>query len=195
MEKTIWDRNVKNLETLLGDLGEDPRRDGLIKTPGRLLESLSFLTSGYKEDVNSLLNEAVYEEPLEDMVIIRDIEVYSLCEHHVLPFFGRCHVGYVPKGRIIGLSKIPRLVDVFSRRLQVQERLTHQIAHALSDHLRPHGVGVVVEAYHMCMMMRGVEKQNSYTMSSSMLGSFRNMETRNEFLSLVTSTKASLSRI
>lgn len=178
-----------NFASLLRDLGEDPKREGLIKTPKRWLESMVHLTSGYKIDAKKIIKEAVFNENIEDMVIVRDIEVYSVCEHHVLPFFGTCHVAYIPKGKIVGLSKIPRLVDVFSRRLQVQERLTSDIATAIEEALDPQGVGVIVEAYHMCMMMRGVEKQRSYTMTSSMRGAFRKLETRNEFLSLINTPK------
>jgi GTP cyclohydrolase I len=185
MDKVQYEKHVGNLKGLLTDLGEDANREGLAKTPARHLDSLMFLTSGYKEDPNKILNEAVFHEKYNDMVIVRDIEVYSVCEHHVLPFFGRCHVGYIPNGKIVGLSKIPRIVDIFSRRLQVQERLTHQVAEAMQEALNPQGVGVIVEAFHMCMMMRGVEKQKSYTMTSSMLGCFQKMETRNEFLSLI----------
>jgi len=154
------------------------------------LRSLEFLTSGYRADVHRLMNNAVFHEKYNDMVIVRDIELYSLCEHHVLPFFGRCHVGYIPNGKVIGLSKIPRIVDAFARRLQVQERLTNEISEALQSHLAPHGVGVVIEAYHFCMMMRGVEKQNSYTMTSSMLGAFQDMSTRHEFLTLLQSHRS-----
>ncbi len=171
------------------DMDEDPSRDGLVKTPNRIYESLSFLTSGYRENIAEVMNDAVFEESYQDMVIIRDVEMYSLCEHHMLPFYGRCHIGYIPNGKVVGLSKIPRVVDVFSRRLQVQERLTNQISQAIFEYLNPLGVGVVTEAYHLCMMMRGVQKQNSFTMTSSMLGSFRNLETRNEFLSLIRTHK------
>lgn len=189
MENTSREKHYRNLKSLLTDLGEDPERDGLIKTPFRVLESMEYLTSGYKEDVNQVLNSALFEVDYQDMVIVRDIEVYSLCEHHMLPFYGRCHVGYIPRKKVIGLSKLPRVVDIFARRLQVQERLTHQISNAIQEHLNPLGVGVVVEAYHLCMMMRGVAKQNSFTMTSSMLGEFQNQETRNEFLSLIRSQK------
>jgi GTP cyclohydrolase IA len=187
MDRNTYQKHVTNLKTLLTDLGEDPAREGLLKTPTRHLDSLDFLMSGYSEDPKAVLQEAVFSEKFQDLVIVRDIEVYSLCEHHMLPFFGRCHVGYIPNGHVVGLSKIPRVVDIYSRRLQVQERLTHQIAEALMTALNPHGVGVIVEAYHLCMMMRGVEKQNSCTMTSCMLGSFQKIETRSEFLSLIRS--------
>lgn len=187
MDKHAVETHQANFKALLRDLGEDPHREGLAKTPFRHIESLKFLTSGYAEDPHAVLREAVFTEKYDNMVILKDIEVYSMCEHHVLPFFGRCHVGYIPNGKVVGLSKIPRVVDIFSRRLQVQERLTHQIAEAIQDALNPQGVGVVVEAYHMCMMMRGVEKQNSCTLTSCMLGSFQRLETRNEFLTLVRS--------
>jgi GTP cyclohydrolase IA len=178
-------KHMENYKLLLKDLGENPGREGILKTPKRYLESMKFLTSGYKTDIAEVIKGSIFEEPYQDMVIVRNIEIYSLCEHHMLPFYGRAHVGYIPNGRLIGLSKIPRIVDVFSRRLQVQERLTHQISSALFKHLRPLGVGVVIEAYHLCMMMRGVEKQQSFTMTSSMVGAFRRPETRNEFLSLI----------
>jgi GTP cyclohydrolase I len=180
---------TKGIRSLLKVLGEDPDREGLQKTPERFLRSLEFLTSGYKADIKQIMNNAVFHESYKDMVIVRDIELYSLCEHHVLPFFGRCHVGYIPNGKVIGLSKIPRIVDAFARRLQVQERLTGEISEALQQHLAPLGVGVVIEAYHFCMMMRGVEKQNSYTMTSSMLGAFQELPTRNEFLTLLQSQR------
>ena len=181
------DTHKDNFRNLFKYLGEDPDREGLVKTPERMLKSLEFLTSGYDSNIEKIMNEAMFTEAYQDMVVVRDIEIYSLCEHHMLPFYGRCHVGYIPNGKVIGLSKIPRIVDVFSRRLQVQERLTHEVSHALREHLQPQGVGVVVEAYHLCMMMRGVGKQNSFTMTSSMLGSFQKLETRNEFLSLIRS--------
>lgn len=173
-------------ERILEEVGEDPTREGLLKTPHRAAESMKFLTRGYHQDIHTILNGAIFEEPYDDMVIVKEIEFYSLCEHHLLPFFGRCHVGYLPNGRIIGVSKIARVVEMFSRRLQVQERLTHQIAHALQDALNPKGVGVVMEAQHLCMMVRGVEKQNSRMMTSSVLGLFRSdTRTREEFLNLV----------
>jgi GTP cyclohydrolase I len=166
-------------------LGEDPKRDGLLRTPTRVATALSWLTRGYHEDVNQVVNNAIFEEEHESMVLVRDIELYSLCEHHMLPFFGKAHVAYIPNKRILGLSKIPRLVDVFARRLQVQERLTDQVADALMDVLEPQGVGVVIEAQHLCMMMRGVQKQNSSTVTSAVRGAFRdNQSTREEFLRL-----------
>jgi GTP cyclohydrolase I len=165
-------------------LGEDPEREGLMRTPSRVESSLRWLTRGYGESVDELVRGAVFEENHESMVLVRDVEIYSMCEHHMLPFFGKAHVAYLPKGKIIGLSKIPRIVDVFARRLQVQERLTDQVADALMRVLEPHGVGVVIEAYHLCMMMRGVEKQNSRTVTSALRGSFLDGTTRDEFLRL-----------
>ena len=174
----------------LARIGEDPTREGLRDTPRRVAKSLRWLTRGYEMDVEEALGEAMFEEKHDSMVIVKDIEVYSLCEHHLLPFVGRAHVAYTPDGRIVGLSKIPRLVELFARRLQVQERLTNQIATALEEALAPLGVAVVVEAQHLCMMMRGVEKQNSRAITSCMLGTFKeNARTRAEFLSLVRSTK------
>ncbi|HEU4760808.1 MAG TPA: GTP cyclohydrolase I FolE [Gemmatimonadales bacterium] len=166
-------------------LGEDPTRDGLVRTPHRVAESLRWLTRGYEMDVAEVVNGAVFAEAHENMVLVRDVEVYSLCEHHMLPFYGRAHIAYVPNGRIIGLSKLPRIVEIFARRLQVQERLTEQIADAIDEVLAPAGVGVVLECEHLCMMMRGVEKQNSKTISSALRGCFRNdSRTRDEFLRL-----------
>lgn len=174
------------IEALLRHLGEDPTRPGLARTPERVARSLEFLTSGYDEDVQAVLNGAVFEEQYSEMVLVRDIELYSLCEHHLLPFVGRAHIAYVPDGRVVGLSKLPRLVDVFARRLQVQERLTTEIAEALDELLDPLGVGVVVEASHLCMMMRGVQRQNSRTVTSSMRGVFlSDPRTRSEFLDLI----------
>jgi len=171
---------------LLDGLGEDPSREGLVRTPARVAEGLRFLTGGYAVDLKRVLNGAVFEDACDEMVVVRDIEMYSLCEHHMLPFFGKCHIGYIPRGRIVGLSKLPRIVDAYARRLQVQERLTTQIAAAIQDTVRPKGVGVVVEASHLCMMMRGVEKQNSRAVTSCMLGSFKtDNRTRAEFLSFV----------
>ena len=166
-------------------LGEDPSREGLVNTPMRVEKSLEFLTKGYDEDPNRILRGALFEVDYDEMVIVKDIEMFSLCEHHMLPFFGKVHVAYIPKGKVIGLSKIPRLVEVFARRLQVQERLTRQIADAIQDAIEPQGVGVVIEARHLCMMMRGIEKQHSSTVTSAMVGCFREKETRAEFLSLV----------
>jgi len=175
---------------LLVHLGEDPDREGLRKTPERVAESYGFLTAGYGQSPEKILNGAIFHETCDEMVIVKDIEVYSLCEHHLLPFVGRAHVAYIPDGKIVGLSKIPRLVDVFSRRLQVQERLTTQVARALEEALRPIGVAVVIEADHLCMMMRGVAKQNSRTVTSCMLGAFKKSDrTRAEFLNLVHSMR------
>ncbi len=172
---------------LITRLGEDPNREGLVKTPERTEQAMSFLTKGYQEDADKILRGALFEVDYDEMVIVRDIEVFSLCEHHMLPFFGKVHVAYIPKGKVIGLSKIPRLVEVFARRLQVQERLTRQIADAIQDAIDPQGVGVVIEARHLCMMMRGVEKQHSSTVTSAMVGVFHQQNTRAEFLSLVQS--------
>jgi GTP cyclohydrolase I len=167
-------------------LGEDPDRDGLKNTPLRVAKSLEFLTKGYSQTPKSVLNNALFDVKSDEMVIVKDIDFYSLCEHHMLPFFGKCHIAYLPGKKVIGLSKLPRLVDVYARRLQVQERMTHEIAKAVSDMVSPLGVGVVIEAQHLCMMMRGVEKQNSYAITSAMLGSFReDGRTRSEFLNLV----------
>ena len=176
---------AEHVREMILALGEDPHRPGLIKTPERVDSALRWLTQGYTMSVADVVGDAVFEEAHESMIMVRDIEVYSLCEHHMLPFFGRAHVAYVPNGRIIGLSKLPRIVDVFARRLQVQERLTDQIADALMGVLNPRGVGVVIEAAHLCMMMRGVEKQNSKAVTSSVRGIFRDdSKTREEFLSL-----------
>jgi GTP cyclohydrolase IA len=167
-------------------IGEDPVRDGLRRTPERFEKALRFLTSGYHQDPEKLLNGAMFDVCYDQMVLVKDIEIYSLCEHHMLPFFGKCHVAYIPDKKVVGLSKIPRLVNMFARRLQIQERLTNQIASAIQQNISPLGVGVVVEARHLCMVMRGVEKQNSQTVTSAMLGSFReNLQTREEFLSLI----------
>jgi GTP cyclohydrolase I len=172
-------------------LGEDPDREGLARTPERVAKSLAWLTSGADMDARDVIGDALFDEAHANMVMVRDIELYSLCEHHMLPFFGRAHIAYIPNGRIVGLSKLPRIVEVFARRLQVQERLTEQIAEAIDDVLRPRGVGVVVEAVHLCMMMRGVEKQNSRTITSALRGQFRDCPmTRNEFLGLAHRTVA-----
>ena len=166
-------------------IGEDPGREGLLRTPARVARSLTWLTQGYEMDVRDVVGDALFEDPHDNMIMVRDIELYSMCEHHLIPFYGRAHVAYIPDGRIVGLSKLPRVVDVFARRLQVQERLTEQIAQALTDILEPKGVGVVVEAYHLCMMMRGVQKQNSRTITSALRGVFRDdAKTRDEFLRL-----------
>jgi len=167
-------------------LGEDPQREGLLRTPERMAQALEFLTKGYQEDPQEILRGALFTEEYDEMVIVKDVEMFSLCEHHLLPFFGKVHVAYIPNGKVIGLSKIPRLIDVFARRLQVQERLTLQIAECIQQAIAPEGVGVVIKARHLCMMMRGVEKQHSAAVTSSMLGAFRNEEnTRQEFLSLI----------
>jgi GTP cyclohydrolase I len=174
------------IRSLLTEIGEDPARPGLVQTPARVARSLRFLLSGYTLNLKDLVNGAIFEEPYSEMVVVRDIEVYSLCEHHLLPFFGKAHVAYLPNGRILGLSKIPRIVDMFARRLQVQERLTTQIGDALQDVLEPDGVGVIIEATHLCMAMRGVAKQNSVTVTSAMLGVFHtDARTRHEFLELI----------
>jgi GTP cyclohydrolase I len=171
---------------LLVRLGEDPQREGLLRTPDRMAKALQYLTKGYHEDPKDVLNDALFTEDYDEMVIVKDIEMFSMCEHHVLPFYGKVHVAYVPNGKVIGLSKLPRLIDVFARRLQVQERLTTQIAETIMETIQPQGVGVVIEARHLCMMMRGVEKQHSAAVTSSMLGLFRDcQETRSEFLSLI----------
>ena len=171
---------------LIGRFGEDVSRDGLLRTPERVQRSMEFLTKGYEQDPGKILLGAMFDVDYDEMVIVKDVEVFSLCEHHMLPFFGKVHVAYIPNGKVIGLSKIPRLVDVFARRLQVQERLTRQIADAIQEAIEPQGVGVVIEARHLCMMMRGVEKQHSSTVTSAMVGAFRTeQQTRHEFLSLV----------
>ena len=176
-------------QTLI-ELGEDPEREGLIKTPERVARSLKFLTRGYQQDIDEVIHGAIFTQACDDMVIVKDIEFYSLCEHHMLPFFGKCHIGYIPKGRVFGVSKLARLVDVFARRLQIQERMTQQIAQQIFEIIEPEGVGVVVEAQHLCMRMRGVEKQNSQMVTSSMLGSFRKeTATRMEFLSLINANR------
>ena len=185
--KEIPEEELSDLfRRVLEGLGEDVNRDGLQKTPSRVARSMKYLTSGYHVDVSKLLNGALFDVCYDQMVIVKDIEIYSLCEHHLLPFYGKCHVAYVPNKKVIGLSKIPRLVDVFARRLQVQERLTRQIGEAITDAISPQGVAVILEAQHLCMMMRGVEKQHSSTVTSAMLGVFKTqLQTRNEFLSLV----------
>jgi GTP cyclohydrolase I len=185
-DKLLRDASLAELvERTLELVGEDPRRNGLLRTPERVDKSLRWLTRGYTLSVQDAIGKAVFEEKHESMVLVKDIEMYSLCEHHILPFFGKVHVAYIPDKRIVGLSKLPRIVDIFARRLQVQERMTEQIAQAISEALKPQGVGVIVEAYHLCMMMRGVEKQNSKTITSAMRGVFLDdMRTRDEFLRL-----------
>ena len=183
------DKEKKRLEEitkeLLGLIGEDSTRQGLIKTPKRVAESWKFLSQGYHQNLNEIINEAIFDESAKDMIIVKDIEFYSLCEHHLIPFYGKAHVGYIPNGKIIGLSKIPRIIDFYARRLQVQERLTNQIATCIQDLLNPKGVAVVMEGRHFCMLMRGVQKQNSIASTSSMLGAFKDKSTtRNEFLKL-----------
>ncbi|TAK87409.1 MAG: GTP cyclohydrolase I FolE [Betaproteobacteria bacterium] len=182
--------NVPKIESLvrqlLVELGEDPKREGLLKTPLRVAQALSFLTHGYRTDPQEVINQALFTQVTSSMVIVKDIELYSLCEHHMLPFFGRCHIGYIPNGKVFGVSKLARLVDVYARRLQLQERLTEQISQAVMDSIDARGVGVMIEARHLCMMMRGVEKQNSVMLTSSVLGAFREqLATREEFLALL----------
>jgi len=174
------------ISDLLRQLGEDPEREGLEKTPARVEESLRFLTSGYHQDVKEVLNGAFYSEPYDDMILVKDIDLFSLCEHHMLPFFGKCHVAYLPDKKVVGISKIARLVEMFSRRLQIQERMTFQIAQAIEDHLQPCGVAVVIEARHLCMIMRGVQKQDSLAVTRAMLGKFKeDPHMRLEFMSLI----------
>jgi len=177
---------IDHIRKIIEEIGEDPSRNGLLKTPERVDRALRYLTSGYSMDPHEILNKALFDVAYDEMVIVKDIEIFSLCEHHLLPFFGKCHVAYLPDGRVVGLSKIPRLVDMFARRLQVQERLTMQIAETINDSVKPKGVAVVIEAQHLCMIMRGVEKQHSVAVTSSMLGIFKdNQNTRNEFLNLI----------
>ena len=177
----------ENIAALMAGRGEDPQREGLRKTPARFLKSFQELTSGYEKDPGELLSQALFQESYKDMVLVKDIEFYSLCEHHLLPFYGVCHIAYIPQGRVLGLSKLPRLVDIFARRLQLQERMTRQICGALMEHLQPLGAAVFVEAQHLCLMMRGVQKQNSVTTTSGFRGQFEKIETRNEFLKLISS--------
>ncbi len=186
-EKMIDDLSMEDMIFgILKKIGEDPQREGLLRTPTRVSKAWDFLTKGYKDDLNKILNEAVFEEKYNQMVVVKDIDFFSLCEHHLLPFYGKCHVAYIPNGKIVGLSKIPRIVDIFARRLQVQERMTQEIAETLNNVLQPIGVAVVCEARHMCMMMRGVEKQNSVATTSSVMGEFHNdPETRQEFFDLI----------
>lgn len=174
-------------KNILEEIGEDPSREGLVKTPERASKAIQFLTQGYEQDPEKVLQSAIFHESYDEMVLVKNIELYSLCEHHILPFFGKAHIAYIPNGKIVGISKLPRIVDVFARRLQVQERLTQQILNCLQDALDAQGAAVVIEARHMCMMMRGVEKQNSVTTTSAFTGVFENVETRNEFLKLISS--------
>jgi GTP cyclohydrolase I len=183
----ITEQIKTNYEDIVHLLGEDKEREGLLKTPERAAKAMKFLTEGYEKDPKQILQSAMFEEDYNEMVIVKDIELYSLCEHHLLPFFGKAHIAYIPNGRIVGLSKLPRVVDVFSRRLQVQERLTEQILDCINNTLEPVGVAVVIEASHMCMMMRGVQKQNSTTTTSGFRGAFKETDTRNEFLNLIQS--------
>lgn len=192
--KTFEEYNIKitdevrdRYKHIIEELGEDTHREGLVKTPERAAKAMQFLTQGYYQDASAILKSAMFKEDYNDMVLIKDIELYSLCEHHMLPFFGKAHIAYIPNGHIVGLSKIPRIVDVFARRLQVQERLTHDILECINHTLKPKGVAVVIEASHMCMMMRGVQKQNSVTTTSGFRGQFEKQETRNEFLKLISS--------
>jgi GTP cyclohydrolase I len=176
---------IKDYLSILEEVGENPEREGLVKTPERAAKAMQFLTQGYDQDAEAVLKSAMFREDYSEMVLVKDIELYSLCEHHMLPFFGKAHVAYIPNGYIVGLSKVPRVIDIFARRLQVQERLTDQILHAIQSTLNPLGVAVVIEARHMCMMMRGVQKQNSVTTTSAFTGEFQKAETRSEFLSLI----------
>ncbi|SCY10738.1 GTP cyclohydrolase I [Nonlabens sp. Hel1_33_55] len=183
----VTDDIREKYKSVITDLGEDVEREGLLKTPERAAKAMQFLTSGYDQDAAKVLKSAMFAEDYNDMVIVKDIELYSLCEHHMLPFFGKAHIAYIPDGHIVGLSKIPRIVDIFARRLQVQERLTHDILECIHQTLKPKGVAVVIEASHMCMMMRGVQKQNSSTTTSGFRGQFEKVETRSEFLHLISS--------
>lgn len=181
----ITEQLIQDFHSVLTQVGEDPEREGLLKTPERAAKAMQFLTQGYQQDAEAILRSAMFREEYSEMVIVKDIELYSLCEHHMLPFFGKAHVAYIPNGYIVGLSKIPRVIDVFARRLQVQERLTDQVLHSIQDTLNPLGAAVVIEARHMCMMMRGVQKQNSVTTTSAFTGEFLKTETRTEFLNLI----------
>lgn len=183
----ITDEIKGQYSAIIDEIGENVTREGLLKTPERAAKAMLFLTQGYKQDAAAILKSAMFKESYNEMVIVKDIELYSLCEHHMLPFFGKAHIAYIPNGHIVGLSKLPRIIDVFARRLQVQERLTEQVLDCINDTLKPEGVAVVIEAAHMCMMMRGVQKQNSVTTTSGFRGSFKNEETRNEFLKLISS--------
>lgn len=187
-EDKITSGLIDNYREVLNLLGEDPQREGLVKTPERMAKAMQFLTQGYQMDANAILSSAMFREEVSEMILVKDIELYSMCEHHLLPFFGKAHIAYIPNGHITGLSKLARVVDVFSRRLQVQERLTTQILEAIKTTLRPLGVAVVIEASHLCMMMRGVQKQNSVTTTSAFWGEFEKSETRSEFTKLISST-------
>ena len=176
---------TENYKSIINHLREDPEREGLQKTPARIAKAMQFLTQGYDQDAEAVVRSAMFTEECSEMVIVKDIEIYSMCEHHMLPFFGRAHVAYIPNGKIVGLSKIARVVDIYARRLQVQERLTQQVLHCLDNTLKPQGVAVVIEASHLCMMMRGVQKQNSVTTTSAFTGQFQTMQTRNEFINLI----------
>ena len=188
-KETYSKKTTNQLKTdftdIINQIGEDVTREGLVKTPERAAKAMQFLTQGYDQDAEQILKSAMFAEEYSEMVIVKDIELYSLCEHHMLPFFGKVHIAYIPNGQIVGLSKLPRIVDVFARRLQVQERLTHQILECINNTMKPQGVAVVIEAAHMCMMMRGVQKQNSMTTTSAFRGQFEEVETRNEFLNLI----------
>jgi len=184
-DKPTTDHIKKRYEDIIDSIGEDKNREGLLKTPERASKAIQFLTHGYDLDAKEILKSAVFKEDYNEMVIVKDIELFSLCEHHLLPFHGKAHIAYIPNGYIVGLSKLPRVVDAFARRLQVQERLTHEILDAIQETLKPHGVAIVIEAVHMCMMMRGVQKQNSATTTSAFTGAFQNVETRTEFLNLI----------
>ena len=183
----VTEEITSRFRDILSFLGEDTGREGIMKTPERAAKAMQFLTQGYQQDPEKILRSALFKEDYSEMVIVKDIEVYSLCEHHILPFFGKAHIAYIPNGYVVGLSKIARVVDVFARRLQVQERLTHEILHSIHNTLKPLGVAVVIEAAHMCMMMRGVQKQNSITTTSAFTGEFKNQESRSEFLTLINS--------
>lgn len=182
----VIDKSKEYYRHILQSIKENPQREGLLKTPERAAKAMQFMTQGYEQDPAEVLKSALFEEEYSEMVLVKDIELYSLCEHHMLPFFGKAHIAYIPNGKIVGLSKIPRVVDIFARRLQVQERLTLEILHSIDETLKPQGVAIVIEARHMCMMMRGIEKQNSVTTTSAFTGSFKNVETRDEFLKLTT---------
>jgi len=183
----VTDEIKQKYHSIIDSIGEDVKRQGLQKTPERAAKAIQYLTQGYDLDAEKILKSALFDEDYSEMVIVKDIELYSLCEHHILPFFGKAHIAYIPDGKIVGLSKLPRVVDIFARRLQVQERLTDEIVNAIHNVLKPQGVAVVIEASHMCMMMRGVQKQNSVTTTSAFRGAFKKMETRNEFLKLISS--------